>query len=41
LSDEIEHFAWVVLRTVNRMQAKGSTVRVIVPRDPEVVTEVA
>jgi hypothetical protein len=41
LSDEIEHFAWVVLRTVNRMQAKGSTVRVIVPRDPEVVSEVA
>jgi hypothetical protein len=41
LSDEIEYFAWVVLRTVNRMQAKGSTVRVIVPRDPEVVSEVA
>jgi hypothetical protein len=41
LSDETEYFAWVVLRTVNRMQAKGSTVRVIVPRDPEVVSEVA
>jgi hypothetical protein len=41
LSDESEHFAWVVLRAANRMQAKGSTARVIVPRDPEVISEVA
>jgi hypothetical protein len=41
VADETEHLAWVVLRTVNRMQAKGSTVRVIVPRDPEVVSELA
>jgi hypothetical protein len=35
----LEHLAWVVLRTVNRTQAKGSTARVIVPRDPEVAYE--
>ena len=41
MSDENEHFAWIVLRAANRMQAKGSTARIIVPRDPEVVSEVA
>ncbi len=35
LVQEIEHLAWVVLWTVNRTQAKGSTARIIVPRDPE------
>ncbi len=36
---ELEHLAWVVLWTVNRTQAKGSTVRIIVPRDPQVAYE--
>ena len=38
-SDEIGRLAYVVLRTVNRMQAKGSTVRIVSPRDPEVAHE--
>jgi hypothetical protein len=29
---EAEELAWVVLRVANRTQAKGSTVRLIVPR---------
>ena len=37
--DEPEQLAWVVLQTVNRTQAKGSTARIIVPRDPEVAYE--
>ena len=39
VSDEIARLAYVVLRTVNRMQAKGSTVRIVSPRDPEVAHE--
>jgi hypothetical protein len=39
VSDEIGRLAYVVLRTVNRMQAKGSTVRIVAPRDPEVAHE--
>ena len=38
MAKEPEHLAWIVLRTVNRTQAKGSTAR-IVPRDPEVAYE--
>jgi hypothetical protein len=38
-SDEAERLAWSVLQTVNRTQAKGSTVRIIVPSDPEVADE--
>ena len=38
-ADEPEQLAWVVLRAVNRTQAKGSTVRIVVPRDPEVAYE--
>ena len=34
-----ERLAWLVLRVVNRAQAKGTTVRLIVPRDPEIVDE--
>ena len=41
MADEPEYLAWVVLRTVNRMQARGSTARIVVPRDPEVVSELA
>ncbi len=39
MSPEPERLAWSVLRTANRMQAKGSTVRIVVPRDPEMVDE--
>ena len=39
--EELEQRAWVVLRTVNRTQAKGSTARIVVPRDPEVAYELA
>jgi hypothetical protein len=39
VSFETEQLAWLVLKTVNRTQAKGSTVRLVVPRDPEVVDE--
>ena len=37
--EELEHLAWVVLWTVNRAQAKGSTARIVVPRDPEIAYE--
>ena len=37
--DETEQLAWVLLQTVNRMQAKGTMVRLVVPRDPEVAYE--
>jgi len=33
---ETEQLAWLVLRTVNQTQTKGSTVRLAVPTDPEV-----
>jgi hypothetical protein len=33
---EPEQLAWLLLLSVDRMQAKGSTVRLIVPGDPEV-----
>ena len=36
-----EGLAWLVLRAVNRAQAKGSTVRLAAPRDPEIVDELA
>lgn len=39
VSDEIGRLAYVVLRAVNRKQAKGSTVRIVSPRDPEVAHE--
>jgi hypothetical protein len=34
-----EGLAWLVLRAVNRAQAKGTTVRLAAPRDPEIVDE--
>jgi hypothetical protein len=37
--NETEQLAWVLLQTVNRMQAKDSKVRLVVPRDPEVAYE--
>jgi hypothetical protein len=39
VSETQQQLAWVVLRTVNRLQAKGSTVRLVVPSDPEVANE--
>ncbi len=38
-SDETELLAWVVVETVNEARAKGSTVRFVVSRDPEVAAE--
>ena len=39
VADETERLAWQVLRTANRTQAKGSSVRLVVPRAPEVAVE--
>jgi hypothetical protein len=39
VSLETEQLAWLVLKTANRSQARGSTVRLVVPRDPELVDE--
>ena len=39
VSDETEGLAWLALETVNEAQAKGSTVRFVVSRDPEVAAE--
>ena len=37
LANETELLAWAVLRAANRMQARSTTVRLVVPRAPEVV----
>ena len=37
--DETRRLAWVVLQTANRIQAKGSSVRLVVPRAPEMTYE--
>ena len=39
VSLQLERLAWSVLRMANRKQAKGSTARIVVPRDPEMVGE--
>jgi hypothetical protein len=39
LANETELIAWLVLRAANRTQAKGSTVRLVVPRASEVADE--
>ncbi len=39
MSDHPKRLAWLVLRTANRIQAKGSTARIVVPRDPELADE--
>lgn len=41
MSFETEQLAWVVLEAANRTQAKGSTVRLVVPRDPELLHELS
>jgi hypothetical protein len=38
-SEEVKELAYVVLQTVNRTQAKGTTARIVTPRDPEVTDE--
>jgi hypothetical protein len=39
LENETELLAWAVLRASNRTQARGTTVRLVVPRAPEVIDE--
>ncbi len=39
VSEKTQRLAWVVLRTANRTQARGSSVRLVVPRAPEVAGE--
>ena len=39
VADETRRLAWVVLQTANRIQAKGSSVRLVVPRAPEMTYE--
>ncbi len=39
MSHATERLAWVLLRTANRTQAKGSTARLVVPRDPEMADD--
>ncbi len=39
MAGQTEQLAWVILRAANRTQARGSTVRLIVPRAPEVAEE--
>lgn len=41
MSSKPQRLAWLVLRTANRTQAKGSTARLVVPRDPEMVDELS
>jgi hypothetical protein len=36
LSNETELLAWLLLRASNRTQARGTTIRLVVPRAPEV-----
>jgi hypothetical protein len=36
---ETQQFAWLLLATVDRMQGKGTTVRLVVPSDPEVTRQ--
>ena len=39
VSEKTQRLAWVVLRTANRTQARGSSVRLVAPRAPEVAGE--
>jgi hypothetical protein len=41
VSFETEQLAWVVLEAANRTQAKSRTVRLVVPRDPELLNELS
>jgi hypothetical protein len=37
VSKEVKHISWLVLQAVNEFQTKGSTARLAVPRDQEVI----
>ena len=39
VADETRRLAWIVLETANQVQAKGSSLRLVVPRAPEVTYE--
>jgi hypothetical protein len=39
LENETELLAWAVLRASNRTQARGTTIRLVVPRAPEVIDD--
>ena len=39
LTARVEDIAWELLVALNRLQAKGSRVRIVVPRDPVVTRE--
>ena len=39
MSLDTQQLAWVVLETVNRLQGKGSTVRLVAPSDQEVTAQ--
>jgi hypothetical protein len=39
MSLDTQQLAWLVLQTVNRTQGKGTTIRLVVPRDPEVARQ--
>jgi hypothetical protein len=39
VSKEVKQIAWLVLQAVNRTQTKGSTARLAVPRDQDVVDQ--
>jgi hypothetical protein len=39
MADETRRLAWIVLEAANRVQAKGSSVRLVVPRAPEMTYE--
>ncbi len=39
LTARVEEIAWELLVALNRLQSKGSKVRIVVPRDPEVARE--
>jgi hypothetical protein len=39
LTARVKKFAWDLLDTLNRLQARGSTLRIVVPREMEVARE--
>jgi hypothetical protein len=39
MSLQPEQLAWFLLEVVNRTQARGRTAQLVVPRDPEIVSE--
>ncbi|HLL39878.1 MAG TPA: hypothetical protein VK357_09455 [Rubrobacteraceae bacterium] len=41
MSLETQQLAWLVLETVDRLQGRGSTVRLVVPGDQEVTRQLA